>query len=203
MSLSRSPSPKRGGGWASPGLNANFAQSRSSTPVTSYSQNHSVTWASAQARSNQVNGYPAYQEHGSGFFGKHMRNISTSLPFFNNGPRDEREAEKEKAGRGRWAPARGGYLANMKSMLGRHMLRSKPRFVLVLVLLLLIICFYTTRMSPSRRGPSLSSLTRSNSIALLVPKKLMAGRRQQVRRHSGSQYGRRSHGVEGASRMGN
>ncbi|KAI5208995.1 hypothetical protein E4T39_00971 [Aureobasidium subglaciale] len=144
MSLSRSPSPKRGGGWASPGLNANFAQSRSTTPVTSYSQNHTVTWASAQARSHKVNGYPAYQEGGPGFFGKHMRNLSASLPFFNNAPKDERQAEKEKAGRGKWTPARGGYIASFKALLGRHLLRSKTRFILVLVLLLFILCFYTT-----------------------------------------------------------
>lgn len=149
MSLSRSPSPKRGGGWASPGLNANFAQSRSSTPVTSYSQNHGVTWASAQARSHQINGYPAYQERGAGFFGKHMRKISASLPFFHNtkAPYDERQAEKDKAGRGRWTPGRGGVFANIKSMVGHHLSRSKSRFILVLVLLLLIVCFYTTRES--------------------------------------------------------
>jgi mannan polymerase II complex MNN10 subunit len=159
MSLSRSPSPKRGGGWASPGLNANFAQSRSSTPVTSYSQSHSVTWASAQARSHQVNGYPAYQDAGSGFFGKHMRKISASLPFFSNGPKDERQAEKEKTNRARWAPARGGYFANFKAMIGRHALRSKSRFVLLLVILLLIVCFYTTRKSADKISPSLSILT--------------------------------------------
>jgi mannan polymerase II complex MNN10 subunit len=128
--------------------------------VTSYSQNHSVTWASAQARSHQVNGSPAYQDARSGFFGKHMRNISASLPFFNNAPKDERQAEKEKTGRARWAPARGGYLANIKAMLGRHMLRSKSRFVMVLVVLLLIVCFYTTRKSADRTRPDLSLLTR-------------------------------------------
>ena len=201
MSLSRSPSPKRGGGWASPGLNANFAQSRSSTPVTSYSQNHSVTWASAQARSHQVNGYPAYQDAGSGFLSKHMRKISASLPFFNNTPKDERQAEKEKMNRARWAPARGGYFANFKSMLGHHMQRSKSRFILVLVLVLLIICFYTTRKSADTRGSNLSFLTRY-SVTLLVQKEFMAGRRQQVCRYPGGQHGRRCHGVEGASRVG-
>lgn len=150
MSLSRSPSPQRGGGWSSPGLNANFAQSRTSTPVKSYTQSQGVTWASAQARSQQVNSSPAFQDRGSGFFGKHMRKISSSLPFFNNGssaPYDERQAEKEKAAKGRWAPARGGSMANLKSMFGRHLWKLRSRFALVLVFLLLVIFFYATRKS--------------------------------------------------------
>jgi mannan polymerase II complex MNN10 subunit len=88
-----------------------------------------------------------------------MRKISASLPFFSNGPKDERQAEKEKTNRARWAPARGGYFANFKAMIGRHALRSKSRFVLLLVILLLIVCFYTTRKSADKISPSLSILT--------------------------------------------
>lgn len=151
MSLSRSPSPQRAGGWASPGLSNSFASgSRSSTPVKSYSVNgpHNVTWASAQARSAQVNGYPAYQQNGMGFFGKHMRNISASLPFFNTAPQDDRFAEKEKLGRGRWQPPPGSSTwSNVRGRLGRLIWRMRLRFVLVVALLFTILCFYATRES--------------------------------------------------------
>lgn len=149
MSLSRSPSPQRAGGWASPGLSNNFStNSRSSTPVKTYSVNapHNVTWASAQARSNQVNGYPAYQERGLGFFGKHMRKISNSLPFFNHAPQDERFAEKEKLGRGRWQPQPGGSVwANIPGRLGRIIWRMRLKFVFALAALIALLCFYATR----------------------------------------------------------
>ncbi|KAF1346796.1 galactosyl transferase GMA12/MNN10 family-domain-containing protein [Delphinella strobiligena] len=150
MSLSRSPSPQRAGGWASPGLSNSFASgTRSSTPVKSYSVNgpHNVTWASAQARSAQVNGssYPAYQQNGMGFFRKHMRNISASLPFFNTAAQDDRFAEKEKLGRGRWQPPPGSSTwSNVRGRLGRLIWRMRLRFVLVVALLFTILCFYAT-----------------------------------------------------------
>lgn len=159
MSLSRSPSPQRGGGWSSPGLSNSFAHSRSSTPVKSYSVNapHNVTWASAQARSAQVNGYPAYQANGLGFFRKHMRNISASLPFFNQAPQDERFAEKEKLGRGRWQqPPGASSWSNLSGRLGRLLWRMRLRFAIVLAFLLAVICFYTTR----EHSPLSSSLVR-------------------------------------------
>ena len=152
MSLSRSPSPQRGGGWASPGLNHNFnSQSRSSTPVASYSVNgsHSVTWASAQAKSAQVKGYPAYQERSLGFFGKHMRKISSSLPFFHQAPKDDRFTEKEKLGRGRWQPPSGGSRwSNVTGRIGRLVWRMRLRLAIVLGLILTVVCFYATRTYP-------------------------------------------------------
>lgn len=148
MSLSRSPSPQRGGGWASPGLSNNFAtHSRSSTPVKTYPVNgsHNVTWASAQARSAQVNGQAAYQDRGLGFFGKHMRKISSSLPFFSHGTQDERLAEKEKLSRGRWQPPAGGSKwSNLTGRLGRLLWRMRLRFVLLLAFLFALLCFYAT-----------------------------------------------------------
>ncbi|KAL1302525.1 hypothetical protein AAFC00_002911 [Neodothiora populina] len=152
MSLSRSPSPQRAGGWSSPGLSNSFAHSRSSTPVKSYSVNpattsqpHNVTWASAQARSAQVNGYPAYQDTGLGFFGKHMRNISNSLPFFNQHPQDDRFAEKEKLGRGRWQPRPGSSRwAGIGGRLGRLLWRMRLRVMVILVLLATVLSFYAT-----------------------------------------------------------
>lgn len=148
MSLSRSPSPQRSGGWASPGLSNNFAHSRTSTPVKSYNLNgggHNVTWASAQARSAEVNGYPAQQGRGFGFLGKHMRNISASLPIFSNTAQDERLAEKEKLNRGRWQSQGGGRWSNLSGRLGRLFWKMRLRFMLLFTFLFIIICFYATR----------------------------------------------------------
>lgn len=148
MSLSRSPSPQRSGGWSSPGLSNQFAHSRSSSPVKTYTVNapHTVTWASAQARSAQVNGYPAYKNAGMGFFRKHMRSISSSLPFFNQSPQDERFAEKEKLGRGRWqSPPGGNTWSSLLARIGRLIWRLRLRFAILLAFLLSVIIFYATR----------------------------------------------------------
>jgi len=166
MSLSRSPSPQRGGGggWSSPGLTNNFSHSRSSTPVQTYSLNgsHNVTWASAQARSAQVNGYPAYQDAGLGFFGKHMRNISSSLPFFSRGPQDERFAEKEKLGRGRWQPqSERSTWSNLSARVGRLFWRTRLRFLLLVAFFVAIVCFYATRKYSSSHHCHLTAPPRS------------------------------------------
>lgn len=149
MSLSRSPSPQRAGGWSSPGLSSNFAtHSRATTPVKSYSVNgsHNVTWASAQAKSAQINGYPASaKDRGLTFFGKHMRNLSASLPFFHRAPQDERFAEKEKLGRGRWQPQGNGGLSAIPGRFARGLRRVRLRSILLLAVLFFTMFFYATR----------------------------------------------------------
>ncbi|WPH00078.1 glycosyltransferase family 34 protein [Acrodontium crateriforme] len=109
MSLDRSPSPQRSGGWSSPGLTTPYdngtsvSRSRGPSPSKRYGDlgNGGVTWASAKQSSARVNGYPSYQSRNQGFFSRHMRTLSQSLPIFSHGGQDERFAEKEKLGRGR------------------------------------------------------------------------------------------------------
>jgi mannan polymerase II complex MNN10 subunit len=55
----------------------------------------------SKAKSDEVNGYPAFSIRNNGFFARHARSISGSLPRFNLGGRRD-YAEKEKLGRGRW-----------------------------------------------------------------------------------------------------
>ena len=74
-----------------------------------------------------------------------MRNLSASLPFFNNSPQDERQAEKEKAGRGKCSPNRGGAFGNLKSRAGRLFWKMRLRLVIVLAFLFFVLCFYATR----------------------------------------------------------
>ncbi|MCJ1408993.1 alpha-1,6-mannosyltransferase [Ptychographa xylographoides] len=153
MSLSRSPSPTHGGGWSSPGLTSPFDTiSGRSSPRKAYGDLHlnggpvgnSVTWASAKAKSEEVNGYPSFSTRNNGFFSRHARKISSSLPRFNMGSRQPSYAEKEKLGRGRWYPNGGSKLARLRTMLGSVTRRMRVRLLLVLGFILAIILFYKT-----------------------------------------------------------
>ena len=149
MTLSRSPSPRRGGGWSSPGLNTPSASGRSS-PKKGYGDLHmngganSVTCASAKAKSDEVNGYPAFPIRHNGFFARHARRLSSSLPRFNIGTgRDY--AEKEKLGRGRWYPNNGTTAGRLRTLAGRLLRRARLRFLLVFAFIFAATLFYITR----------------------------------------------------------
>ena len=159
MSLSRSPSPRAGGGWSSPGLTPHFdTMSGRSSPRKPYTDLHvnggagfggtggSVTWASAKARSDEVNGYPSFSTRNNGFFIRHARKISSSLPKFNLGGRRD-YAEKEKLGRGRLRPNGGTTLGQIKTFVGSVTRRMRLRILIVLGIVLAFILFYTTRES--------------------------------------------------------
>lgn len=153
MSLSRSPSPRRGGGWASPGLTTPYdSVSGRSTPRPGYtefpfnggsSSYNNVTWASAKAKSEEVNGYPSFSTQNNGFFSRHARQISRRLPSFNLGGRKD-YAEKEKLGRGRWSSGHGSRIA---PFVGRTLWRWRLRIMLVFALIMAVILFYVTRKS--------------------------------------------------------
>lgn len=156
MSLSRSPSPRRGGGWSSPGLNHTAASGRSS-PRKGYGDLHHanggpnfVSWASAKAKSDEVNGYPAFSTRQNGFFARHARRISESLPRFNLGVRRD-YGEKEKLGRGRWYPNQGTRLGRLRTLGGNILRRTKSRLLLALLLLLVVSLFFLKRKMPRVR----------------------------------------------------
>ena len=131
MSLSRSPSPQSGGGWASPGLTTPYdGTSRRASPVRSYVNGsaNNVTWATAQKRSAQVRAYTPGSSQG---FTKHFRRFSNKLPYFNS--RDY--SDKEKLGRGR-PPLTNPY--QVLAFLGRVVWRFRQRFAIALVFLFLV-----------------------------------------------------------------
>jgi mannan polymerase II complex MNN10 subunit len=204
MSLSRSPSPRPGGGWSSPGLTNPYATvSGRSSPTKTYGVNggaSSVTWESAKAKSNGVNGYPSFSTQGNGFFNRHIRSLSNSLPRFNLGA-DKSYAEKEKLGRGRWLPRDGGRIARVRSLVRKTSRKAKIRFLIVTAFIFLIILFYITRK------PSLllqvKSTADQNSFTLLVSQIKTPWRRQKVRHYTRSESRGWSYGVERAARMGN
>jgi mannan polymerase II complex MNN10 subunit len=95
---------------------------------------HNVTWASAQAKSAEVKGYAAFTPRNQGFFGKHFRRMSTSLPFS--------YGDKEKLGRGRY---QGNKAAEILRRIGRNLWRLRRSLGLFLFIILSIILFYVTR----------------------------------------------------------
>jgi len=105
-----------------------------------------VTWASAKARSEEVNGYPSFSTRNNGFFSRHARKISSSLPRFNLGNR-QTYAEKEKLGRGRWYPNAGSRMPRIRTFLGSFTRRMRLRILVVFAIILAVILFYVTRES--------------------------------------------------------
>lgn len=156
MSLSRSPSPVPGGGWSSPGLNIN-SSGRSSPIKASTSSGTPVIWESARLKTMggvaSTSGYPSFSTHNQGFFTRHMRKLSSSLPRFAttspSGVGAHHYAEKEKLGRGRWSGQNVPFLGRVKGIVARMGRKMKIRLLICLVLLLSVIIFYNTRSSTS------------------------------------------------------
>lgn len=186
MSRSSSPQP---GGWSSPGLNTPFDTGGRTSPFANGSSSHNVTWASAQARSAEVKGYPGFTPRNNSFLGKHFRRISNSLPFS--------YGDKEKLGRGR---SQGNKVMQMLNRAGRGLWRLRRSVGVVLFIVLSIIIFYVTRKCPPA-VPCASEIDEC-SFTPNVQTILPVRRRQQVRRHSRRKPRWRCHGMERTSRMG-
>ncbi|KAL2841909.1 galactosyl transferase GMA12/MNN10 family-domain-containing protein [Aspergillus pseudoustus] len=132
MSLTRSPSPRPGGGWSSPG-------SGTSTPHAGlYPSSPSDPWLAAKAKSDEVRGYPSFSTRNNGFFSRSKRQITATLPRFRGArsPRAYSEKDGYTHGRGR----------GWRSMwFGRTVLRRRrARFLLALGFLLLGYLFFWT-----------------------------------------------------------
>lgn len=148
MSLSRSPSPVPGGGWASPGLNINASGRSSPVPGYSASNGTPVIWESARQKTmGAAGGYPSFSTHNQGFFTRHMRRLSSSLPRFSS---STHYAEKEKLGRGRWSANNVPLLGRLRAMMARMGRKMKLRLLFALLLILSVIIFFNTRSSTPR-----------------------------------------------------
>lgn len=136
MSLSRSPSPVPGGGWSSPGLNMNSGRTSPANAGGS-----SASWESAKMRKHGANGYPSFSTQNQGFFTRHMRRISSSLPRFNSGMGNT-YAEREKYEREGYNAGSGG---RIRSFFARVNRRLKWRILLPLIIFCTIVAYYGTR----------------------------------------------------------
>ena len=208
MSLSRSPSPRRGGGWSSPGLTDSAAEQSSPRKAYDVQMNgsakggsHGVTWESASARSQEINGYPSFSTRNQGFFSRHARKLSSSLPTFNVGARRD-YADKEKLGRGRWPPLNYSNAGRVLAHLGHMVWRFRLRVGIILGIVLAFVLFYSTRMCSPTAALILTIADSNHSFASSLPTDVLAGRRQQIRNHTGSKSRRGRHGVEGAAGVG-
>lgn len=209
MSLSRSPSPRRGGGWSSPGLTSPYDNvSGKSSPRRTYedyemngsASGDNVSWASAKARSEEVRGYPSFSTRNQGFFSRHARRLSSSLPTFTMGGRRD-FADKEKLGRGRWPPMNGSRPGRFLTSVGRLIWRLRLRLGIVLGLILAVVLFYVTREYRIPLVPHIQTNS-WHSLAQNVQKSWVARRRQQIRHHFSGQSRGRCYGVERSTRMG-
>ncbi|KAK0703778.1 galactosyl transferase GMA12/MNN10 family protein [Lasiosphaeria miniovina] len=137
MSLSRSPSPVPGGGWASPGLNISASGRSSPTRGYSGSSGTPVMWESARLKT----GYPSFSTQNPSFLTRHMCRISSSLSRFSA---INPHTDKEKPARGRWSIQRVPLVGRLRGMMGRLGKKMKIRLLILLLLLLSIIVFYQT-----------------------------------------------------------
>jgi mannan polymerase II complex MNN10 subunit len=113
MSLSRSPSPRRGGGWSSPALtttpygngngnssnSSNNGSARRPSPMrdsAAHGGPGNVRWTAAQSRgANKASTFAPLAQG----IGRHFRKVSGRLPIFSS----KDYSDKEKLGRGRWS----------------------------------------------------------------------------------------------------
>lgn len=186
--MSRSPSP-RPGGWSSPGLNTPYDSGGRTSPFANGSSSHNVTWASAQAKSAEVKGYNGFTPRNQGFFGKHLRRISTSLPFS--------YGDKEKVNRGR---PPGNKVMQLLNHVGWTLWRLRRSVGVLLFVIFSVIIFYVTRkyllyfkcwlrINSSSSTPNVQAIDHVR-------------RWQQIRCYPRGKPRRRCHGMERPSRMG-
>jgi mannan polymerase II complex MNN10 subunit len=109
------------------------------SPFANGSSTHNVTWASAQARSAEVKGQSSFNPRNQGFFSKHFRRISTSLPVS--------YGEKEKLGRGR---SQNNKFMQFLNRIGWNIWRLRRSVGVVLLVFFSILFFYVTRKSTAR-----------------------------------------------------
>ncbi|CAG9971733.1 unnamed protein product [Clonostachys byssicola] len=138
MSLSRSPSPVPGGGWSSPGLNIHSGRT---SPVNL--SGGPVAWDSAKMRNHNINGYPSFApQQKTGFFARHMRRLSSSLPRFAGS--SSPYGHKGKQVRGPWYGPNGSLAQRIRSLFGRLGRKFKIRLLIAAIVLFCIIIFFNS-----------------------------------------------------------
>ena len=141
MSLSRTPSPIPGGGWAAPGLNVN--SSGRTTPSATFATSNRVQW---EESSGPRDGHATFSTQNRGFFTRHIRRISNSLPIFVSPPADfEKKPQQAKLSRFCRLFYRLPIIPGLFDALCGLSRKAKIRFFLVLTLVVSWIAFYNSR----------------------------------------------------------
>ncbi len=166
MTLSRSPSPRLGGGWSSPGLTSpgTGGLGPTSSAFMGSLDGSSVMWEPARATSQGLHrgSYPAFATRSGtgGFFNRHYRKLSASLPRFALGGDARRGyAEREKLGRGRWGLKWKKRWTRLRLRWSRTSRRAKWRLFFVLAVVVMYLTFYMTREFLPDAAPTVSDLS--------------------------------------------
>lgn len=148
MSLSCSPSPHPGGGWASPGLNYNSGRNSptGSFPFASPG-GISAPWEATKMRTLGVTGYPSFSTHNQGFFQRHMRRISSSLPRFGQASQPPYGGFKDKQNHGPWSVQNLPLVGRMQRRAARMKRKTKIRLAILFFILFAVWVFYHSRKS--------------------------------------------------------
>lgn len=158
-------------------------------------------WESARLKRAGNSGYPSFSTQNKGFFTRHMRRISSSLPRFANA-HQYAEKEKDKPVRAPWSVQNLPLLGRLRGIMARMGRKMKMRLLFLFLLVMAVVLFYTTReCGPTNKNPHWVPLT-CCSFGVLLAKNDMAWRRSKVCHHTGSQRRRRCHGVEGCAGVG-
>ncbi len=101
-------------------------------------------WESSRLKKGAASaaGYPSFSTKNQGFFGRHMRRFSRSLPRFSSSPH---YADKEKLGRGRWSVHNMPLVGRVQGIVARMGRKTKIRLLVLLGILVFIIIFYNSR----------------------------------------------------------
>lgn len=157
-------------------------------------------WESARLKRAGNSGYPSFSTQNKGFFTRHMRRISSSLPRFANA-HQYAEKEKDKPVRAPWSVQNLPLLGRLRGIMARMGRKMKLRLLFLFLLVMAVVLFYTTREWPHQQNPQWAPLTCS-SFGVLLAKNDMAWRRSKIRHYTGGQRRRRCHGVEGRAGVG-
>lgn len=150
MSLSRSPSPNREGGWSTPGLSIPHGGSsaRKPSPIRGSTNGNpgNVKWTAAQSRSDKSSTFAPITKGIS----HHFRKVSARLPIFSS--RDY--SEKEKLGRGRWSAASTSSLKpkDFLAFVGRLVWKLRLFITLTTIFILVIVFLVKRKISISHHA---------------------------------------------------
>lgn len=145
MTLSRSPSPRPGGGWSSPALNA---AADAGSPGT-FSPNE-ISWGSVKAISDETDGYPSFAPRNTGFFSRQRLKISTRLSTLWRGSSHEYSEKDDHGPKWRHTDC---FRRNMCSLPGISTRRGRFRLLVRLLILWIVYLLFLSCKSRHTSHP--------------------------------------------------
>jgi mannan polymerase II complex MNN10 subunit len=93
-------------------------------------------------KNHNGNGYPSFSTQNSGFFTRHMRRISSSLPRFGG---SQSSSYKDKHTDNQWIGQNMPFVGRVRSVFARMSRKLKLRLLFGAILIFCLILFYNTR----------------------------------------------------------